>query len=228
MPKKNKKKPYCAADLPLPLQRQLILPLFCKHSKTRSHAQILLSIFLVSIVIKLSPTIRDLKGTRRRRRAGLAPVLSPARRGPEARTQPTGASSTKSPPGSKTPVLKSPCHHRPEGPSPNLHPPQETASPEAPQTLRLQQGDAGGFGGHRGLSRLRTGPGVSFAGKGAPSPTAWTWGALRGPPAAPHGEQGIAQPARAGHKKKIKKISCRSGKARQPSPRPQWGGFSLK
>lgn len=44
-----------------PLSQQLILPLFRKHLKTRSRAQILLSICLVSIVIKLRPTIRDLK-----------------------------------------------------------------------------------------------------------------------------------------------------------------------
>lgn len=44
-----------------PVSPQLILPLFRKHLKTRSHAQILLSICFVSIVIKLRPTIRDLK-----------------------------------------------------------------------------------------------------------------------------------------------------------------------
>lgn len=55
--------------------RQLILPLFRKHLKTRPCAQILLSIFLVSIAIKSAPQYRT-AGTGGRHRAGPVPELS--------------------------------------------------------------------------------------------------------------------------------------------------------
>lgn len=100
-------------------------------------------------------------------------MLSPARRGPEARKRPMGISSTKSPPGSKTMVLKSPCHRHPEGPSPDIRPPRETAGPEAPRMLRLQPGKPRGRRGTWRTPRpLPTvhGPGGEFCRGRSPQP----------------------------------------------------------
>jgi len=111
-----------SAALSFPLSRQLILPLFRKHLKTRSRAQILLSICLVSIVIKLRPTIRDLKEkTLKRPGVALAPGTLPDP--PKARDQRSadGCFPINQRHGNPIAGLQQPCYHHSKGSSPPIY-----------------------------------------------------------------------------------------------------------